>query len=97
MLPDDALLEVFHHCRGHKMHFYMSVWRPLVHVCKRWRRIIFASPLHLRLLLFCNYKTPARESLDIWPPLPIESSKQAPGFTEFEGVVELDRDVEIRA
>ena len=49
----------------------MSMWRPLVHVCKRWRRIIFASPLHLRLLLFCNYKTPARESLDIWPPLPI--------------------------
>jgi len=30
-----------------------------------------SSPQHLRLLLVRNEKTPVKESLDIWPPLPI--------------------------
>ena len=43
----------------------------MVHVCRRWRHVIFASPRHLNLTLFCTARTPARESLDIWPPIPI--------------------------
>ncbi|KAI0251494.1 hypothetical protein BJV78DRAFT_421815 [Lactifluus subvellereus] len=47
-------------------------WHRLVHVCQRWRYLVFASPLHLNLCLRCTSRTPARETLDVWPPLPIE-------------------------
>ena len=43
-------------------------WRPLVHVCRRWRQIIFSSPRSLHLLIFCGRGTPIRKSLNIWPP-----------------------------
>jgi hypothetical protein len=48
---------------------FTSTWMPLLHVCKRWRRIILASPQHLHLLLSCDNKRPAKKSLDIWPAL----------------------------
>ena len=47
------------------------MWNPLVHVCRRWRYIVFASPLRLHLRLVCDVRTPVRRLLDIWPPLPI--------------------------
>ena len=43
----------------------------MVHVCRRWRHVILASPLHLDLTVVCTSKTPTRESLDIWPSFPI--------------------------
>ena len=43
----------------------------MAHVCRRWRRIVFASPGHLHLLLACNGNTPTATSLDIWPSFPI--------------------------
>jgi hypothetical protein len=46
-------------------------WHALVHVCQRWRSIVFAFPRHLNLRLRCTEKTPVRESLDVWPALPI--------------------------
>jgi hypothetical protein len=44
-----------------------------VHVCRRWRQIIFASPRHLHLQLGCkrNMRTPFRKHLDFWPAFPI--------------------------
>ncbi len=42
----------------------------LAHVCGRWRRVVFQSPLRLNLRLLCTPKTPATDILDIWPPLP---------------------------
>ena len=33
---------------------------------------MFASPLRLDLYLRCTWETPVRETLDFWPPLPIE-------------------------
>ena len=43
-----------------------------MHVCRRWRSIVFASPRRLDLKLYC---TPRRsvnsQALDIWPELPI--------------------------
>ena len=38
-----------------------------MHVCQRWRRIIFASPRHLDLYLGCSYGTNVRKNLVFWP------------------------------
>jgi len=46
-------------------------WQSLVHVCRRWRSLIFGSPRHLNLQLFCTTGTTARKALDIWPALPL--------------------------
>jgi hypothetical protein len=72
-LPDDVLLVVFE--------FYQVVpdkdkkfawnWKNLVHVCQRWRYIIFESPIRLNLQLICTVESPVRKSLDVWPPLPL--------------------------
>jgi hypothetical protein len=46
-----------------------------VHVCQRWRRIIFASPRRLDRHLSCSYGTPVRKNLVFWPvglPLAID-------------------------
>ncbi len=73
MLPDDALLAIFDFYQADAMHREPKLWRwhILVHVCRRWRRIVFSSPHRLHLQLFCKPSTPASASLDIWPPLPI--------------------------
>ena len=69
ILPDEALLEAFYwHLDDY---LYSGKWIALVHVCRRWRYIIFASPLRLNLRLLCTPRTPVRKLLDIWPPLPI--------------------------
>jgi F-box-like len=70
-LPDDVLLDVFD--------FYQTAmntrhsWHVLIHVCRRWRYVVFASPRRLNLRLFCNSLTPVRKMLDIWPRLPIST------------------------
>ena len=46
-------------------------WQTLVHVCRRWRTIVFGSPHRLKLQLVCTNKTPAGDTLDVWPPLPL--------------------------
>ena len=68
MLPDVALLEMFD--------FYADnapiyAWQTLVHVCQKWRIIVLGSPLRLNLQLLCLESTPVRETLDVWPRLPI--------------------------
>ena len=74
-LPDNVLLETFDFYLGEDdadkfMHNYnYDVWESLVHVCRRWRSIIFASPRRLDLKLYC---TRIRlKMLNIWPALPI--------------------------
>jgi hypothetical protein len=74
-LPDDALLEIFS--------FYVEVddeddrvsfledWQTLVHVCQRWRRVVFESPRRLNLKLVCTSRRPVKEMLHICPTLPI--------------------------
>lgn len=73
MLPDDVLFEIFDFygfdC-GYSC--YPWGWRTLVHVCRRWRQIIFASPLRLGLQFVCTPRTQVRELLEFLPPsLPI--------------------------
>jgi hypothetical protein len=75
VLHDDVLLVIFD--------FYVTVdgyqitkrakeaWQSLVHVCRRWRCVVFASPRRLNLRLVCSPGTPARECLDVWPALPL--------------------------
>ena len=47
------------------------MWQRLVHVCRRWRSVVFGSPLRLNLQLICTQTTPARDTLDVWPALPL--------------------------
>jgi hypothetical protein len=67
ILPEDALLEIFD--------FYVdetrTAWHTLVHVCRKWRNIVFGSPRRLNLRLFITERTQMRKTLDIWPLLPI--------------------------
>jgi hypothetical protein len=47
-------------------------WQPLVHVCRRWSGLVFRSPRRLNLQLYCTpYERVTRETLDIWPALPL--------------------------
>jgi len=49
----------------------IEAWYALVHVCRQWRKVVFGSPRRLNLRLYCRAGTPVRETLDVWPPLPI--------------------------
>ena len=76
MLSDDALLYIFH-CyvsralRDLSRIEWIDAWHTLVHVCRRWRHVVFGSPRRLNMQLYCTIRTPVRETLDVWPPLPI--------------------------
>ena len=72
-LPDDVLLGIFD--------FYLydaqvtigreRAWQLLVHVCRRWRCTVFGFPRQLNLQLVCAGRTRARDTLDVWPALPL--------------------------
>ena len=66
-LSDDVLLNIF--C------YYLNAsprsWPRLVHICRKWRHIVFTSQQALHLRLFCSSGTPVSKTLDCWPPLPI--------------------------
>ncbi len=46
-------------------------WQPLVHVCRRWRGLVFRSPRRLNLRLYCTPGTVSKKTLDVWPALPL--------------------------
>ena len=76
ILPDDVLLEIFDFFVDNggaplKMVDADEWWRTLVHVCRRWRSVVFGSQRRLNLRLVCSNKTPARDTLDAWPALPL--------------------------
>ena len=72
MLPDVALLEIFDFY-SHNREIWESNtwWHKLVHVCRKWRNIVFGSPVRLDLRLYCTNRTPVMKTLDVWPSLPI--------------------------
>ena len=49
----------------------IQAWQTLVHVCRRWRSVVLASPRRLNLQLYCKLETPAKDRLDVWPALPL--------------------------
>ena len=67
ILPDHVLLSVFS--------FYCDrsydAWCMLVHVCQRWRYVVFVSPRRLDPQLLCTNTRPVKMMLDIWPELPL--------------------------
>jgi len=75
-LPDDVLLEIF---SFHVDRFLwpledvrvLDAWHTLVHVCRQWRYVVFASPRSLNLRLRCTNERPVQTMLDVWPALPI--------------------------
>src|SRR5216684_3747626 len=76
VLPDVALLEIFdcHVNQLREVNDYsleIQAWHTLVHVCRKWRSVVFGSPCRLNLRLLCAEKTPVRETLAVWPPFPI--------------------------
>ena len=76
-LPDDVLLETFELYLGKDVLDYIGGhdydgWQTLVHVCRRWRCIVFASPCRLDLKIYCTpQQSVSPETLNIWPELPI--------------------------
>ena len=70
ILPDEALLEIFSFHLEEAKH--IEPWIPLVHVCRRWRSIVFTSPCRLNLRVYLiPRKRQVKVMLDIWPNLPI--------------------------
>jgi len=76
-LPDEVLLEIFtFYVKG--AYYAQERWIALVHVCRGWRSIVFASPLRLNLQLCVQGEKHVREILDTWPALPIVISPFSP-------------------
>ena len=87
ILDDDSLLNVFYFCRpfllgedehddarltGGKARWVRGRWwYKLVHVCQRWRNVIFGSSSYLALSLVCTNGTPVANILAHSPPLPL--------------------------
>jgi hypothetical protein len=72
MLPDEILLAIFDFCGNENdITGELEAWETLVHVCRRWRSVVFGSPRRLNLQLVCSSGTPAKDMLDVWPALPL--------------------------
>jgi hypothetical protein len=75
VLNDDVLLAIFDFCVADDEYQdtkrVVEAWQSLVHVCRRWRSLVFGSPRRLNLQLFCTPKTPTSDTLDVWPALPL--------------------------
>ena len=71
ILSDDVLLGIFDSYRKVWNCDITWPWHLLLHVCRRWRQVIFTSPHHLKLQLLCTIGTPVRKNLGIWPPFPV--------------------------
>ena len=89
ILPDDILLEVFEFLMDENLIPTLEAkwWQSLVHVCRRWRSVVFGSPRRLKLRLRCTPKTPVRDTLDIWPPIPLDVENIACRTEDIDNVV----------
>jgi F-box-like len=88
-LPDDVLLEIFYQVSEPNHYRWLLNWTKLVHVCRRWRFVIFGSPKRLELQLFCTPKVPVRKLLDIWPtfPLVVENDSEWSSEDKFDNFI----------
>ena len=71
---DDILTEIFDACRADCISpntFPNYWWYQLAHVCQKWRRVAFSSPIRLGLTLICTPCTPVADLLAHGPPLPL--------------------------
>ena len=89
VLPDDILLGVFEFLMDENLIPTLGAkwWQSLVHVCRRWRSILFRSPRRLKLRLYCTTRTPVRDMLHIWPPFPLIVDDTASPTEDMDNVV----------
>ncbi|KAH9009736.1 hypothetical protein EDB84DRAFT_1163928 [Lactarius hengduanensis] len=66
-LSDEVLLNIFRHY----LVAFPRCLPGLVHICRKWRHIVFSSQQILHLRLFCTHGTPVLDTLNCWPALPI--------------------------
>jgi F-box-like len=75
ILPDDVLLDIFDFYINEypilSVKWRAHAWLSLVHVCQQWRGLVFQSPRRLNLQLYCTPRTPAKDTLDVWPAFPL--------------------------
>lgn len=69
VLPDDVLLDIFSHYVDQVK--WIGSWYILVHVCQRWRSVVFSSSHRLHLQLLCTARIPVQSLLHVWPSLPL--------------------------
>jgi len=77
-LPEVVLLEIFD-CflfqaqeePDNCLRDVVEAWHTLVHVCQRWRIIVFDAPCRLNLRLYLTNGRPVKETFALWPRLPI--------------------------
>jgi hypothetical protein len=83
ILPEDVLLDIFD-CYVTEADKYgeHEEWQMLVHVCQKWRYVVFRSPLRLNLRILCSAGRPVREKLAVWPPLPIIIKHCSPSLSK---------------
>jgi hypothetical protein len=96
ILPDDVLLHIVDFDRIAYLEDidpwlrHSWRWHRLVHVCQRWRSVVFASPNFLGLRLVYGPRT-RLELRGIWPPLPItikdEFDRPMPEDYDFDAAV----------
>ena len=55
---------------GRKQKRAVEAWQALVHVCRRWRSVVFGSPRRLNLQLSFGSGT-SGDMLEVWPALPL--------------------------
>jgi hypothetical protein len=71
-LDDDSLLQVFSYYRLEEDNWNLQLkWRKLVHVCQRWRCLIFDSSSILDMCLRVTNKSPSLDTLCHLPSLPL--------------------------
>ena len=76
---------------------HMKEWQRLVHVCQRWRRIIYGSPSFFDLHLYCSAETPFKNNLSHWPEFPLtlhyvmQNDLQGDGYDDILHALHCDR------
>jgi hypothetical protein len=83
-LCDDNLLEIFkfyvdeiyneaslHQSSPWHQTHHVDAWHTLMHVCRKWRYVVFASPRWLHLELICTERNSVYQMPNVWLALPI--------------------------
>ena len=90
ILPDVALLEIFNFYMDELHNLeedHIEPWHTLVHVCGKWRNVVFGSPRRLGLRIYYKARTPVRKMLDLWPPLPIAVTVFSPKERDVDNII----------
>ena len=72
-LDDDSLLQIFSYYRlEDEFNWYLRLaWLELVHVCPRWRKLIYDTWSYLDMCLLLTNNSPSIDTLSHLPPLPL--------------------------